>query len=133
VGQSIRIAADVDSIHKLKSQIPGSKWKMSDIPAILPEHHKLLSLVAAQLMNGTEVVLENQRSPIAKVGVGRLRRVQFLMNGRAIIAIEQNRQKTSRWGQLARKGHQVVQFQDLVTRKYLAAVVDGEVFEYGKT
>jgi len=84
-------------------------------------------------MNGTEVVLENQRSPIAKVGVGRLRRVQFLMNGRAIIAIEQNRQKTSRWGQLARKGHQVVQFQDLVTRKYLAAVVDGEVFEYGKT
>ena len=54
------------------------------------------------------------------------------MNGRAIAAIEQNRTKQSRWGQLAKKGHQVVQFQDLATKKYLAVVVDGEAFEYGK-
>ena len=36
---------------------------------------------------------------------------------RATIAIEQNRTKPSRWGQLAKKGHQVVQFQDLITKK----------------
>jgi hypothetical protein len=36
------------------------------------------------------------------------------------------------WGELAKNGHQVVQFQDLVTKKYLAVVVDGELFEYGK-
>ena len=55
-----------------------------------------------------------------------------MMNGRATVAIEQNRTKPSRWGQLAKQGHQVVQFQDLATKKYLAVVVDGEVFEYGK-
>jgi hypothetical protein len=55
-----------------------------------------------------------------------------MMNGRAIIAIEQNRNKPSRWAQLATKGHQVVQFQDLASKKYLAVVVDGEVFEFGK-
>jgi hypothetical protein len=54
------------------------------------------------------------------------------INGREIQALEQNRQKPSRWGELARKGHQVVQFQDVVTRKYVAAVVDGEVTQYGR-
>ena len=100
---------------------------------LLPEHHKLLSLVAAQLMNGLEVMLEDQKLRVGRVGSGRLRSVRFMMNGKAIVAIEQNRKKPSRWGELAKKGHQVVQFQDLVTKKYLAVVVDGEVTEYGKS
>ena len=105
---------------------------MSNSFALLPESHKLLSAVAAQLMNGSEVILDDQRLSVARVGSGRLRSVRFMMNGRAIVAIEQNRNKPSHWGKLAQKGHQVVQFQDLATKKYLAVVVDGEVTEYGK-
>lgn len=82
-------------------------------------------------MNGPEVVIGDQRVKVSKVGSGRLRRAQLLLNGRLITAIEQNRDKPSRWGQLARKGHQVVQFQDVLTKKYLAVAVDGEVMEYG--
>jgi hypothetical protein len=40
-------------------------------------------------------------------------------------AIEQNRKKLNRWGQLARDGHHVVQFRDVVTKKYVAVVVGG--------
>jgi hypothetical protein len=105
---------------------------MSDAFAIFPEHHKQLVSIAADLMNGSEVTIDGQRVLIARIGSGRLRSAKFMMNGRALIAIEQNRTKPSRWGQLAKKGHQVVQFQDVATKKYLAVVVDGEVFEYGK-
>jgi hypothetical protein len=105
---------------------------MSRVLPVYPEYHKLLSSIAAQVMNGTEVNLDDQVLPIIRIGGSRLRSVRFTMNGRTIVAIEQNRSKPSRWGQLAKKGHQVVQFQDLVTKKYLAVVVDGEVFEYGK-
>ena len=105
---------------------------MSNTFSLLPEHHKLLSTVAAQLMNGSEITLDDQVQPVTRVGGGRLRSAHFLINDRTIIAIEQNRTKPSRWGQLAKKGHQVVQFQDLITNKYLAVVVDGEVTEYGK-
>ena len=105
---------------------------MSETFAIFPEHHYLLISVAAQLMKGSEVIVDDQHMLISRVGSGRLRSVRFMMNGRAIIAIEQNRNKPSRWAQLATKGHQVVQFQDLASKKYLAVVVDGEVFEFGK-
>jgi hypothetical protein len=102
-----------------------------------PQLHRLLQSVAAQLMNGPEVVIleaneEEQKLRVTRVGGGRLRTVRVRIQGREIQAIEQNRTKPSRWGQLARKGHQVVQFQDVVTKKYLAVVVDGEVTEYGR-
>jgi hypothetical protein len=110
----------------------GYKVGADNNSTLVPDHHKLLSSVAAQLMNGSEVILDDQRLRVTRVGSGRLRTVRFILNGREIQAIEQNRNKPSRWGQLARKRHQVVQFQDLVTKKYLAVVVDGEVTEYGK-
>ncbi|HSS96480.1 MAG TPA: hypothetical protein VLK33_05605 [Terriglobales bacterium] len=105
---------------------------MSNVFSIFPAHHKQLIDIAAQLMNNCEVVVDDQRILVTRVGSGRLRCVKFMMADRAMSAIEQNRSKPSRWGQLAKKGHQVVQFQDLATKKYLAVVVDGEVFEYGK-
>ncbi|MGA8309544.1 MAG: hypothetical protein WB755_05905 [Terriglobales bacterium] len=102
----------------------------------MPNLHVLLRSVAAQLMNGPEVVIKagdepEQRLRVTRIGSGRLRTVRVRINGRELQAIEQNRMKPSRWGELARKGHQVVQFQDVVTRKYVAVVVDGEVTEYG--
>jgi len=105
---------------------------MADVRAILPEEHKLLISIAAQLLNGPEVTIGDQRILVTRVGRGRLRSAKFFLNGRAMVAIEQNSAKPSRWGQLAKNGHQVVQFQDLATKKYLAVVVDGKMFEYGR-
>ena len=103
------------------------KWEMH-----VNESEKMLGSVAAQLMNGEEVVVGDQTIKVRRVGSGRLRMVQFRMNGRVIDAIEQNREKPSRWGKLAREKHQVVQFRDVETNKYLAVSVDGKVREYGK-
>jgi hypothetical protein len=41
-------------------------------------------------------------------------------------------EKPSRWGKLAREKHQVVQFRDVATHKYVAVAVDGEITEYGR-
>jgi hypothetical protein len=95
------------------------------------EVETVLASVAAQLMNGEVVILEDQTIQVRRVGRGRLRMVQFKMNGRVLEAIEQNKEKPSRWGKLARE-HQVVQFRDVEAHKYVAVSVDGEVREYGK-
>ena len=58
--------------------------------------------------------------------------VRFEVDGREYQMIEQNPEKPSRWGKLARDGHQVVQVRDVELGKYVAAVVDGKVMEYGR-
>ena len=98
----------------------------------LTDVEKVLSSVAAQLMNGEVVVLEDQKIRVKRVGSGQLRMVQFKFNGRVMEAIEQNPEKPSRWGQMAREKHQVVQFRDLEAHQYVAVSVDGAVQEYGK-
>ena len=93
---------------------------------------QVLRSVAVQLMNEDVVALDGQKLRVTRVGRGRLRMVQFQLNGRIFEAIEQNRDKPSRWGQLARDGHRVVQVRDLASGKYVAAIVDGKVTEYGR-
>jgi len=92
----------------------------------------VLKSVAEQMMGGTEVVLDGQASRVMRTGSRRFRTVRFAMGGREYQAIEQNPEKPSRWGQLAREGHQVVQFRDLLTQKYVAVVVDDKITEYGR-
>jgi hypothetical protein len=93
---------------------------------------KVLASVAMQLMNGEAVVLDDgQKLRIKRVGSGRLRMVEFKVNGRVFEAIEQNPTKPSRWGKLAREKHQVVQFRDVASHRYMAVAVDGEITEYG--
>jgi hypothetical protein len=92
----------------------------------------VLSSVAAQLMNGEQVTVEDQKFPIRRVGSGRLRMVRFKMQGREFDAIEQNPKKLSRWAKLAREKHQVVQFRDVATQKYVAVSMDGEITEYSR-
>jgi hypothetical protein len=48
------------------------------------------------------------------------------------MAIEQNATRPSHWGKLARQGHQVVQFKDLETNRFVAVAVDDDVIEYEK-
>ena len=43
---------------------------------------KVLQSVALQLMNGEEVALDDQKLRVKRVGSGRLRMVQFKLNGR---------------------------------------------------
>ena len=63
-------------------------------------------------MNGAEIVIGDQKVKVTKVGSVRLRTARVILNGHEIQAIEQNRDKPSHWGKLARKGHQVVQLFD---------------------
>lgn len=97
---------------------------MLDIP--------LMQAVATQMMTGTEVSLAGKPLPVKRTSYQRLRMVKFEMNGREYQAIEQNPDKPSRWGQLARAGHQVVQFRDLQSGEYIAVAVDGAVKEYSR-
>jgi hypothetical protein len=92
--------------------------------------HTVLLSVAEQMMRGAEVVVENRASRVTRTGSQRLRTTRFLMGSKQYQAIEQNPDKPSRWGKLAREGHRVVQFRDLMTQKYVAVAVDGEVKDY---
>ena len=84
------------------------------------------------MIKGTAVEVEGKALRVTRTGSQRFRTVRFVMNGREYQAIEQNPEKPSRWGQLARQGHQVVQFRDLASQRYVAVAVDAEVKEYGK-
>jgi hypothetical protein len=45
--------------------------------ALIARESKLIASVAAQLMNGPEVILDGERIPVTWVGSGRLRSVRF--------------------------------------------------------
>jgi hypothetical protein len=99
------------------------------------ETAEIFASVARQLMSGERVVVSDEKAGeqelrVKRIGRGRLRMVEFRMKGRALEAIEQNPEKPSRWGQLARDKHQVVQFMDAETHKYVAVSVDGKVKQY---
>lgn len=94
--------------------------------------HEVLKSVAAQMMTSGEVSIGGKNSRVMRTGSRRFRMVRFLTDGVEYQAIEQNPEKPSRWGQLARDGHRVVQVRDVASGKYAAVVVDGKVTEYGR-
>jgi hypothetical protein len=94
--------------------------------------HQILVSVAEQMMSGPEVILQDRRSRVTRTGTRRFRTVKFVLDGKEYQAIEQNAEKPSRWGKLAREGHRVVQVRDLQSGKYVAAVVDEKVTEYSR-
>ena len=92
----------------------------------------LLQSIAEQMMKGTKVEVGGKTLPVRRTSVHHLKTVPFTMNGRGYQAIEQNPEKPSRWGELARAGHQVVQFKDVKTNRFVAVSVDGDVKVYGR-
>ncbi len=80
-------------------------------------------------MGGTKVIVGGKSLPVGRTSVHRFKTVRFKMGGREYQAIQQNPDKSSRWGNLARAGHLVVQFRDVKTDKFVA--VDGKVTVYG--
>jgi hypothetical protein len=92
----------------------------------------LMRRVAVQMMEGNAVDADGKVISVKRTSSRALKSVQFAMNGQEYQAIEQNAAKPSRWGELARQGHRVVQFRHLRTGKYVAVAVDGQVTAYGR-
>jgi hypothetical protein len=92
---------------------------------------ELLKSIATQLMTSTSVSVDGKSIPVRRTSRQRLKTMVFTVAGHEYHAIEQNPEKPSRWGQLARSGHQVVQFKDAENNRFVAVVVDGEVTFYG--
>jgi hypothetical protein len=93
----------------------------------------LMQSVALQMMEHDHICLADKTIPVDRTSYQRLRSVKFEINGHEYQAIEQNASKPSRWGQLAREGHKVVQFRDAQTGQYVAVSVDGKVREYDRS
>ena len=94
---------------------------------------ELLKSIAVQLMTSASVRVEGKSVPVRRTSRQRLKTMAFTVTGHEYQAIEQNPEKPSRWGQLARSGRQVVQFKDAERNRFVAVVVDGEVTFYGVT
>jgi hypothetical protein len=91
----------------------------------------LLAEVARQVFEGQETIATPAGPErVQRTSKQRLRRVEFVMGEEPLIGIEQNPNTASRWAQLAREGHKVMQFRDARTGAYVANVVDGKVTFY---
>ena len=93
---------------------------------------EILKSIAEQMSGGTSVAISGKNIPVKRTSYQRLKTLTFEMNGKKYQAIEQNAEKPSRWGKLAREGHSVVQFRDLQTGRYVAVAVDGTIKEYAR-
>jgi hypothetical protein len=92
--------------------------------------HDFLKDVAEQMMSGGVVSIGQRPIKVERTGSRKFRTARVDLAGREYQMIEQNPEKPSRWGKLAREGHRVVQVRDVESGKYVAAVVDGKVTEY---
>ena len=92
---------------------------------------EILKSIASQLMTKSSVTVEGNSAPIRRTSTQHLKTAAFTLEGHEYRAIEPNSDKPSRWGQLARSGHQVVQFKDAERNKFIAVSVDGKVTFYG--
>lgn len=91
----------------------------------------LFQNIAAQMMASDQVEVADAILPVRRTSSQRLKTVTFTSDGQKYQAIEQNPDKPSRWGQLARSGHQVVQFKNVANNRFVAVSVDGKVTVYG--
>src|SRR5215472_3486473 len=87
---------------------------------------EILRSIASQLLTKNSVAVEGNSAPVRRTSTQHLKTATITVEGHDYQAIEQNPEKPSRWGQLARSGHQVVQFKDAERNKFVAVVVDGK-------
>jgi hypothetical protein len=83
----------------------------------------------ALVEGAAEVELDGQAFPVRETPRKHLREVDFVFDGQPLRGLEQNPKTESRWAQLARAGHKVMQF--LSAGRYVGNVVDGKVTLYG--
>ena len=94
----------------------------------------------ALVEGAAEVELDGKTFPVRETPRKRLREVDFEFEGQpsrktigdtkiVLRGLDQNPKTESRWAQLARAGHKVMQF--LSAGRYVGNVVDGQVTRYG--
>jgi hypothetical protein len=89
----------------------------------------LISVWRQALVDGAEKIKLNGRLfPVRRTPKKRLRQVDFDLDGETVRGLEQNPETSSRWAQLARQEHRIMQF--LSEGRYIANVVDGKVTFY---
>jgi len=76
-----------------------------------------------------DVELGGEKFAVRETPRKRLREGDFVFAGESLRGLEQNPETGSRWAQLARAGHKVMQF--LSAGRYIGVVVDGKVTLYG--
>jgi hypothetical protein len=89
----------------------------------------MLAVWRAALADGKEEVeLDGRKFRVRETPRKRLQEVDFIFEGQVLRGLEQNPRTESRWAQLARQGHKVMQF--LSAGQYFGNVVDGKVTLY---
>ena len=116
---------------RFRQVVPDRRICRHDLRYLLMLDVEQVKSVASQLMTGEYVEVEGASAPVRRTSGQRLKTAAFCIDGRQYQAIEQNPEKPSRWGQLARSGRQVVQIKDAEKNRFVAVVVDGEVTFYG--
>ena len=95
----------------------------------MADHTGVIS-IAWQMMGGDKIAIEGGRFPVQGTSVQSLRTVLIRMERRQYAPTEQKPEKRSRWSQIIRQGHQVVQFKDVQSNRFVAVAVavavDGE-------
>ena len=84
----------------------------------------------ALVERAAEVEFDGETFPVRETPRKHLREVDFVFDGQPLRGLEQNPKTESRWAQLARAGHKVMQF--LSAGRYIGVVVDGKVTLYGR-
>jgi len=109
----------------------GLEWRHgADSEETMTLEEALVTVWWGALVEGAEEVeLEGQRFAVRETPRKRLREVDFVFEGQKLRGLEQNPKTESRWAQLARAGHKVMQF--LSAGRYIGNVVDGKVTIYG--
>jgi hypothetical protein len=119
-----------DNPHVSQNRRDMGHPRTSEIPQLRQKRSEGVDENSFAMEHPGEIEVEGQRLRITRTGSRRFRTVRFRMGGKEYQAIEQNPEKPSRWGKLARDGHRVVQFRELLSGKYVAVVVDDKVMEY---
>src|SRR5258708_21949875 len=83
----------------------------------------------ARVEGAAEVELDGKTFTVRETPRKRLREVDFVFDGQPLRGLEQNPKTESRWAQLARAGHKVMQF--LSAGRYVGNVADRKVTLYG--
>jgi hypothetical protein len=91
----------------------------------------LISVWRQALVDKADRINVNERLfPVRSTPKRHLLQVDFSWNGKVLRGLEQNLETSSRWAQLARQDHRIMQF--LCRGRYIGNVVDGKVTLYGQ-
>lgn len=103
---------------------------MTALEGMMTLEEALVAVWRQALVDGAaEVELAGRKFAVMDTPRKHLRQVDFEFEGQPLRGLEQNPKTESRWAQLARAGHKVMQF--LSGGRYIGVVLEGKVTLYG--